>query len=69
MEIDEYFKLKKELYPFFIDFVENYNRVRDYYEEFINFLEIKEITENREKFKELLHLISKISKNHYQTFF
>ena len=66
MDTEEYLTRKKELYKALINYIEYKSNSQDDYKNLINFFESRKIHENREEFRELLHLILKISINHYQ---
>lgn len=67
MEITEYINQMKEFYDFLLSFLENEDDIDEYdFENLINFIERQKFKENHEEPKNLLHLISIISKNHHR---
>ena len=66
METEEYFKIKKEIYQTVLNYVEYECDTQDDYQNLIKFFDNQKFRDNRDEFKELLHMILKISNNHHR---
>lgn len=66
METEEYFKIKKEIYQTVLNCVEYECDTQDDYQKLIKFFDNSKFRDNRDEFKELLHIILKIFNNHHR---
>ena len=66
MEIQNIINDKKEFYSLLLEFIEDQTNCIDNFIILTKYIETQKVGENRDDLKELLHLISKISNNHYR---
>lgn len=64
MELRNYCNQIKELHNLLLSYIDNGNAINDGFQELIDFIQDKNISENSDKLQHLLQLISKITKNH-----
>lgn len=67
--IEGYIKEKEEIQTVLLEFLDKANEATDEYQNLLKFLEKQKIKENRNELKLLLHLLSKISKNHHRNLY
>ena len=67
MDIKEYLTKCKELQKKILDFIENESDIEENFQNLQTFLKDNQIKSNKQSTRTLMHLVSRISNNHYQT--
>lgn len=67
MEIEDFIKKLKDIYPKFIDFIDNTDDLEIKFQVLIDSFEKHEILEKKEGIRQILKLIAAIANNHYRT--
>ena len=66
MDFQNYVDEKKMFYGIFMSYIESQSEASDEYQTLINYLETKELGGSRDELEDVLHLILKLSKNHFR---